>query len=1005
MHFPGSDLPMPTPMDPSAMGGFRNKDLLISEKDKRGSRRKKLLALLTMPLLIAVVTLYMIPFLIDWDKQKDNLKNQMLSMTGRELIIDGSIEFKAFPLPSFTIHGVKLSNPPSASTKHIFSVQTMTAHPSVFALLFGRVRIVKLELTDLVIELENFQDSKPNWDFKSNRSVAEVSQGKKTAEEFAGIRHVVITAGKLFFRSGKKAKPQERLIELSNVDINADSFSGPFIIKGGLESSLLNYRFDMVTGNLSDQGADVEVKIAAGTSSFDFKGDITNWNTKPQLQGMLKASLDKSIESMTDYFGIDNTILPSKVSEVFSSKTTDISGALTLNGSGFSLKELAINSISTKGKGEVSSLFGEEHTELLFKLGFEKINLDDVMEEKIAAVVLPGAPVTEGEQAIVPTLGATDATAPAAPPKPEAATQALPEVSQQQLLREEMKSMKQQERNAKFDLASTLKLQLDMTVDEAVFRGQKISGLRVDAEFGQGETLIKTLTAKNLPGNSSIDVSGTLSKEMKDGQEIQKFESVIKASGDELLPLITWLKLPFPEVKEGVLKNFSVEAGVTILPERILVNKISVGVDQTFLLGQALVQKGDNPATTSAFKIKYLNLDKYLLNSLEGKTSFFDQPYKERDVVLEQSKLDAFLRWPSGYLKNFGVSLDIDELVVRGDTFKNLNAVLVMKPSIMEVKKLSFDSFAGKTELNGLISTKSITPYIEANITSDKFDFRYLTDFSSKVLPPQDPKQPIVWSQEDFYLTRLGVANMKVTGKFKDLQIGRLPFKDADVTVSSDGKDMKVETFRGTFMGGIIDAKADIGVDKPNIGLSISINNADFTTALRDIFGFSRAKQGRFSLSLGLSSNGTKEADIVSSLSGSGTITVRGAEFTGVDIGSIVQDSNKHSKIEDLRKFLSYASSNGSTTFDYLASNISVKDGNFLSDGAVATHFAIKNITTNANFSLSDWVYKADTVFMLNVSQDMSISHNAEGSPSDLSSMWITQRFIDEWEKNFYKNY
>ncbi len=998
--FPGSDFPMPPPMDPNSVNGFRNKDILISAKDKHGSRNKKLLTILAMPLLIAVVTLYMIPFLIDWDKQKENLKNQMLSMTGRELTIDGSIEFKAFPLPSFTVHGAKLSNPPSASTKHMFSVQTMTAHPSVFALLFGRVRIVKLELTDLVIELENFQDGKPNWDFKTNRSVAEVSQGKKTTEEFAGIRHVTVTEGKLFFRSGKKAKPRERLIEISNVDVNADSFSGPFVVKGGLESALLNYQFDMVTGNLSDQGADVDIKIAAGTSSFDFKGKVSNWSTDPQLQGKLNASVDKSIESMTDYFGIDNTILPSKVSEVFSSKTTDVNGALLISAAGFSLKEIAINSVTTKGKGEVNSFFGEEQTELLFKLQFEKINLDELMEEKVAS-----APSDDAVTPSVESAAATEKTAleAAAVPPASPAQQALPEVSQQQLLKEEMDNMKVNERKAKFDLASTLKLKLDMSVDEAIFREQKVVGLRLDAEFGQGETLIKTLAAKNLPGNSSVDVSGTLSKEMKDGKEVQKFESLIKASGDELLPLITWLKLPFPEVKEGMLKNFSLEAGVTILPERILVHKISAGFDESFILGQALVQKGENPATTSAFKIKYLNLDKYLLNSLEGKTTFFDTSYKERDVVQEQTKLDAFLRWPSGYMKNFGISIDVDELVVRGDTFKNISAVMVMKPSIMEVKKLAFESFAGKTEMNGLVSTKNITPYIEANIISDKFDFRYITDFSSEAHPPEDPKKPVVWSTEDFYLSRLGVANMKVSGKFKELQIGRLPFQDAEFALVSDGKDMKVETFRGNLLGGVVDAKAEVGIDRPNIGLSISINNSDFTKALQGVFGFTQVKQGRFSLSLGASSTGTNEADIVSNLTGNGTITIRGAEFTNFDMGSLFQDYKNHKKIEDLRKFLNYVVASGSTTLDYLASNINVKGGRFLFEEAVATHYALNTMTTDASFNLNNWVYKADTVFLLNINDKMNATLSAEGEPANLSYSWNTQSFIDEWEKDFYR--
>src|SRR5690606_10986598 len=125
------------------------------------------------------------------------------------------------------------------------------------------------------------------------------------------------------------------------------------------------------------------------------------------------------IESMTDYFGIDKTILPQGISSVFSNKTTEITGKMLLNAAGFNLEEVKVNAINTSGAGSVNAVFGEEFTTIYFNMDFNKLDFDKLMEGGILKGKDESSP--EGEH---------------------------PSMNQAELLKEGMKDASLEERNA-----------------------------------------------------------------------------------------------------------------------------------------------------------------------------------------------------------------------------------------------------------------------------------------------------------------------------------------------------------------------------------------------------------------------------------------------------------------------------------------------------------------------------------------------------------------------------
>ncbi|NDF12398.1 MAG: hypothetical protein EB060_06275 [Proteobacteria bacterium] len=781
----------------------------------------------------------------------------------------------------------------------------------------------KVTLNKVKIDLENFEGGSPSWNFSEGRPAADVEQGKQVVADYFGIKGVVIKEGTLIFRSGDKANPKVKQLDLSEVSIDASSLSGPFKIKGGLKSDELNFSFESEVGNLARaEPADVTFSLISGSSRMDVKGEVSNWLTTPTVKGEVTANIDRSIDSLLDYFGINRALLPKAVSTVLSNKTTEVKGNLFLSSAGFNLSDVTINSVSTKGSGSVGVTFGNL-VEVNVKLAFDNLDIDKLMEEPAPE---PAAPNAAPKEVKKPTVDLKEFGK-------EAATPAEPQ----------------------FDLAQNLKFMLGLDIKKAKFRGQEVTDVQLEMDMGQGATMIRKLSAKNLPGESVIDVSGKVFEANEAMGQSQRFDSVISATGKDLIPMIRWLQVDFPEIKPGKMKDYDFNAKITFTKERTTVSEVKLAIDDTYVIGQAVVVKGEVPVANSAFKVGRINLDDYLVSSdptaaIEG---FWDRLLTDQELAQQQRKFDVLRHIDFSFFKNLGISIAADELIYKGGNYKNFVVVGVLKPNALDVRSLEFESsFTGKVKGSGFLNTSGLVPQIEANLAFDKFDIRNLRDF--KPAEAYDPKTKPVWSEKNFFLGKLGIANTKIALKFGELDVGRLKFTEVETGGTIDSEMIQVPSFRGKLYGGLLDMKGNMSIGRQVLNVSFSVANASLPQSLHDIMGIDAITEGRYSASGSIQTAGTNVKALLAGVSGTGTMAARGLVLKGADFSKI-STMRFDKPLEEVNRIVYEALAGGQTSIDYVASSMTAKDGLVDLQNLTITTSAVDRSAVSAQISLPAW--------------------------------------------------
>ncbi len=114
-------------------------------------------------ILILVVAGAVFMSLFDESTIKSIVKKEVMSRTGRELII-GEIKPSLFPWLGATLHDVTLSNAATFSTEKMLKIKQLDAHIALMPLLKREINLDVLRLYGLVLFLEKDTQGVTNWD-------------------------------------------------------------------------------------------------------------------------------------------------------------------------------------------------------------------------------------------------------------------------------------------------------------------------------------------------------------------------------------------------------------------------------------------------------------------------------------------------------------------------------------------------------------------------------------------------------------------------------------------------------------------------------------------------------------------------------------------------------------------------------------------------------------------------------------------------------------------------
>src|SRR5471032_1315454 len=121
----------------------------------------------------AVVTslFVVLPRIVDIEAYKPGMIEAVREATGRELVIDGPMRLRMFPVPGVGAGTVHFANAVGAKGAQMIDVRWVAVKPSWSALLQGRVEVGTLTLYRPTIVLETDAEGRPNWEFKPGGNV------------------------------------------------------------------------------------------------------------------------------------------------------------------------------------------------------------------------------------------------------------------------------------------------------------------------------------------------------------------------------------------------------------------------------------------------------------------------------------------------------------------------------------------------------------------------------------------------------------------------------------------------------------------------------------------------------------------------------------------------------------------------------------------------------------------------------------------------------------------
>jgi uncharacterized protein involved in outer membrane biogenesis len=538
---------------------------------------KKVLIVL-FAFLAAVLTVALVaPSFIDWNKYKPEIAAEIKSRTGRDLIIEGDIDFAVLPTPTLSVNELRLANLEGAASPDMVSLQALRVRVAMMPLLEGTIQFENVALVEPVIELEVLPDGRRNWEFGVVAEAPEriagepgAAPGPRPAPPKVRLDRFRIENGTLTYLD-HAAGSIERIDKL-NAEIAAQTLAGPFRAEGELTARGLPVEFYVALGTIA-QRQPVSVTTRFAFPSAAAKALLSGSLSEPSAQGALSGRLEvegddlgRFVQAVSRAGSVDGAPprLPGFVAQKFAGE-----GGVAASAKGLEVNDVAFQLGDTRATGAVNVGFGPP-LEADIALSANSIDLDRWLAMEAPA----------GEEGGGSERGAGPESAPA--PAGGAGEDA-------------------------FALPQDVKATLDVSVGALVYKGNVIRQGKLSAALEEGRLTVNQVTAL-LPGGSDISLSGTVVA--KDGKPVA--DGNVEAVSDNLRGVFDWLGVDASAVPPDRLRRFSFTGKVKSTPAQVDLTNIDLRLDASRLTGGVAIALRERPAFGARLDVDRFNLDAYL---------------------------------------------------------------------------------------------------------------------------------------------------------------------------------------------------------------------------------------------------------------------------------------------------------------------------------------------------------------------------------------------------------
>lgn len=520
------------------------------------------------------------PSFVNADRFRPDMETKLSQALGLPVVIEKNIELKLLPSPAVTVRGLKIKAAPGAEIPDLVDLRKARLELSFLKLVQGRIAFTAIEMDGLTATLETMADGKPSWQPKSVPAQQSPEKPgneseRKNGQDEAGkppspaveINHLVLSNATLVVRDAR-SKAESR-IEGIGLDAEAGALLGPYkftgqakllgqplLLSGGLEE-LRNDRASPLNLEMSLPGPGFKARFAGLLSllSGGYAGRGKLIVEAPSLDGLAR-SLGLARGLAADPVRIEST--------------------MTASADTFSMDDTRIELAGGTGYGKLRLVVGGE-TRVEARLDMDRLDLDRL------------TPKDQPQAASASSANAQSGKVGSGP---------VPDPVQTAPVGEPAKAL---------TLPTNLSGLVDVKVGTLFWNGQTVEQLRIDAALNGGELTVSQASAQ-LPGGGEAAFFGFVSN----ANQGMKFEGVLEAQTLKLRKLLAWLGNDPKSVAANRLQNFRLKASVQGTSQEVRLVNLDAVLDDSRLLGAAILKPGPRPAIGLALDLNRLDLDSYL---------------------------------------------------------------------------------------------------------------------------------------------------------------------------------------------------------------------------------------------------------------------------------------------------------------------------------------------------------------------------------------------------------
>ncbi|HHL32498.1 MAG TPA: AsmA family protein, partial [Oceanospirillales bacterium] len=117
---------------------------------------------ITLLVLIAIAA-FVLPMVFDPNDHKDSIENTIQENIGRQVHLNGEIQWSVFPWLALTFNDVKVNNEKGFKGDSLASIQQLSARVKLLPLLSKNIEIGQVSIDDAEINLQITKKGNSNW--------------------------------------------------------------------------------------------------------------------------------------------------------------------------------------------------------------------------------------------------------------------------------------------------------------------------------------------------------------------------------------------------------------------------------------------------------------------------------------------------------------------------------------------------------------------------------------------------------------------------------------------------------------------------------------------------------------------------------------------------------------------------------------------------------------------------------------------------------------------------